>query len=73
MFRIRYLCAVGMAALTAVAFAGAARADDKVTVGFVTHAQGNPFIQQIVDGAQAAADDLGVTLQVAQKSGGDPG
>jgi ABC-type sugar transport system substrate-binding protein len=61
-----------MAAVTAMAFAGAARADDKVTVGFVTHAQGNPFIQQIVDGAQAAADDLGVTLQVAQKSGGDP-
>jgi ABC-type sugar transport system substrate-binding protein len=61
-----------LAALAAVAFAGVVRADDKVTVGFVTHAQGNPFIQQIVDGAQAAADDLGVTLQVAQKSGGDP-
>ncbi len=72
MSRIGYLCAVSMAAFTAVAFAGGARADDKVTVGFVTHAQGNSFIQQIVDGAQAAADDLGVTLQVAQKSGGDP-
>ncbi len=43
-----------------------------ITIGFVTHAQGNPFIQQIVDGAQAAADDLGVTLQVAQHAGGDP-
>ena len=49
-----------------------ARADDAISVGFVTHAQGNPFIQQIVDGAQAAADDLGAKLTVAQKSGGDP-
>ena len=63
-----------VAVAAAVALAGAApaaRADD-VTVGFVTHAQGNPFIQQIVDGAQAAANDLGVKLEVAQKSGGDP-
>jgi ribose transport system substrate-binding protein len=43
-----------------------------ITLGFVTHAQGNPFIQQIVDGAQAAADDLGVTLNVAQNPGGQP-
>jgi ABC-type sugar transport system substrate-binding protein len=61
---------VAIAALLALA-AGTARAED-VTVGFVTHAQGNPFIQQIIDGAQAAADDFGVKLTVAQKSGGDP-
>lgn len=61
----------GVAAALALAVMPA-RADDKVTVGFVTHAQGNPFIQQIVDGAQAAANDLGATLSVAQKSGGDP-
>jgi len=54
------------------AFAAPAMAQDDISVGFVTHAQGNPFIQQIVDGAQAAADDLGVELVVSQESGGDP-
>ena len=48
------------------------RADDKITIGFVTHSQGDPFIQQIIDGAQAAADDAGVTLKVAQQSGSAP-
>jgi len=72
MNRIGYLCSVSMAALALLATATAARADDQITVGFVTHAQGNPFIQQIVDGAQAAADDLGAKLSVAQKGGGDP-
>jgi len=61
----------GAAAIVSTAVSPA-KADDKIGVGFVTHAQGNPFIQQIVDGAQAAANDLGVSLQVAQKSGGDP-
>ncbi|MDQ6433240.1 sugar ABC transporter substrate-binding protein [Mesorhizobium sp. LHD-90] len=42
------------------------------TIGFVTHAQGDPFVQQIIDGAQAAAKDLGVTLTVAQQAGGAP-
>ena len=42
------------------------------TVGFVTHSQGDPFIQQIIDGAQAAAKDLGVTLNVAQQQGSAP-
>ena len=40
------------------ALASAARADDKITIGFVTHSQGDPFIQQIIDGAQAAAERL---------------
>jgi ABC-type sugar transport system substrate-binding protein len=48
-----------------------ARADD-ITVGFVAHAQGDPFVQQIQDGAQAAAKDLGVKLVVAQQPGGAP-
>src|SRR5215216_2000508 len=51
---------------------GSAVAQDPMKIGFVTHAQGNPFIQQIVDGAEAAAKDLGVTLVVSQESGGDP-
>jgi len=72
MSRIKSVCAVA----AAVALAGAipaARADDQISVGFVIHVQGNPFIQQIVDGAQAAAADLGIKLQVAAPSvGGDP-
>ncbi len=35
-----------------------------IKLGFVTHVLGNPFIQQIVDGAEAAATDLNVELQV---------
>ena len=48
-----------------------AKADD-ITIGFVTHAQGNPFVEQIVDGAKAAAEDLGVTLKVQESPGGSP-
>ena len=43
-----------------------------MTIGFVTHAQGNPFVEQIVDGAKAAAADLGVTLKVQESPGGSP-
>ena len=49
-----------------------AQAEDKITVGFVTHSQGDPFTQQIIDGAQAAANDLGVNLKVAQQQGAAP-
>ena len=44
----------------------------EITIGFVAHAQGDPFVQQIQDGAQAAANDLGVTLVAAQQAGGAP-
>jgi ABC-type sugar transport system substrate-binding protein len=44
--------------------------DEPVRIGFVTHVLGNPFIQQIVDGAQFAATDLDVDLQVAGPEGG---
>src|SRR5215467_3065596 len=57
-------------AVGALAFAASARADDPIKIGIVAHAQGNPFIQQIVDGAQAAAADYGATLTVSQPSGG---
>ena len=56
----------------ALAVGAPAAADEPITIGFVTHSQGDPFIQQIIDGAQAAADDLGVTLKVAQQSGSAP-
>jgi ABC-type sugar transport system substrate-binding protein len=51
--------------------ASAAEAED-ITIGFVAHAQGDPFVQQIQDGAQAAANDLGVKLVTAQQAGGAP-
>lgn len=63
-----------MLAASAAAFAlglSAASAQD-ITIGFVAHAQGDPFVQQIQDGAQAAANDLGVKLVVAQQAGGAP-
>lgn len=61
-------------ALGAIAVAvgvSGAQAED-ITIGFVAHAQGDPFVQQIQDGAQQAASDLGVKLVVAQQPGGAP-
>ena len=43
----------------------------RIKIGFVTHVLGNPFIQQIIDGANAAAADLNVDLQVTGPEGGD--
>jgi ABC-type sugar transport system substrate-binding protein len=43
----------------------------RIKLGFVTHVIGNPFIQQIIDGANAAAADLNVDLQVTGPEGGD--
>ena len=43
----------------------------RIKIGFVTHVLGNPFIQQIIDGANAAAADLNVELQVTGPEGGD--
>lgn len=42
-----------------------------VKLGFVTHVVGDPFIQQIIDGAKAAAKDLNVDLKVTGPEGGD--
>ncbi len=58
--------------VTVGAAAHAASAQEKITIGFVTHSQGDPFIQQIIDGAQAAANDSGVMLKVAQQAGSAP-
>jgi ABC-type sugar transport system substrate-binding protein len=44
---------------------------ESIKLGFVTHVLGNPFIQQIIDGANAAAEDLNVELQVTGPEGGD--
>ncbi len=45
--------------------------DDQITIGFAVHVKGNPFVQQIIDGAQAAAKDLGVTLNVGGPEDGN--
>jgi ABC-type sugar transport system substrate-binding protein len=57
-------------ALAAGMHAPVVKAADSITIGFVTHAKGNPFVEQIVDGAKAAAADLGVTLNVQEQDGG---
>ncbi len=49
----------------------ASAAPEAIKIGFVTHVLGNPFIQQIIDGANAAAADLNVELQVTGPEGGD--
>jgi ABC-type sugar transport system substrate-binding protein len=69
--RGHYSLAVSAAAVALSFTSLAARADD-ITIGFVTHAQGNPFVEQIVDGAKAAAADLRVTLKVQESPGGSP-
>jgi ribose transport system substrate-binding protein len=43
----------------------------KLTFGIVVHVLGNPFIQQIIDGAMAAGRDLGVTVRAAGPNNGD--
>jgi ABC-type sugar transport system substrate-binding protein len=61
-------------ASSAPASSAPASADPNATpikLGFVTHVIGNPFIQQIIDGANAAAADLNVDLQVTGPEGGD--
>ncbi len=44
---------------------------ERIKLGFVTHVVGDPFIEQIIDAAKAAAADLNVDLQVTGPEGGD--
>jgi ribose transport system substrate-binding protein len=46
-------------------------AQKKLTFGFVVHVIGNPFIQQIIDGAKAAGRDLGVTIKTGGSTTGN--
>ncbi len=46
-------------------------ANEDITIGFVVHVIGNPFIQQIIDGAEMAAADLGVTIKVVGPAGAE--
>lgn len=45
--------------------------EPSLKIGFVTHVIGNPFIQQIIDAAEFAAEDLGVDIEVTGPAGGD--
>ncbi len=56
---------------TAPAEEETAAAEDPITIGFVTHVVGNPFIEQIIDAAEQAASDLGVEIQVTGPAGAD--
>lgn len=58
-------------ASASAAVSEAPSAPASIKLGFVTHVVGNPFIQQIIDGANAAAKDLNVELQVTGPEGGD--
>ena len=66
----RLTIAAALGALAITLSNSAAFAAD--TYAFVTHSQGDPFIQQILDGALQAAKDLGVTVNVAQQAGSAP-
>src|SRR5260370_30146558 len=44
----------------------------QLTVGFVTHVIGNPFVQSIASAAKYAGKDLGVTVKVTWPAGFDP-
>jgi ABC-type sugar transport system substrate-binding protein len=63
--------AAGTSAPADTAAVGASTPDDDLTIGFVTHVVGNPFIQQIIDAAEFAAEDLGVAIEVTGPAGGD--
>lgn len=57
---------------TVVTAASPAPPASGLKLGFVTHALGNPFIQQIIDAATMAANEAGASLQVvgdAQSNG----
>jgi ABC-type sugar transport system substrate-binding protein len=58
-------------ATTAAAESPSPTPPERVKIGFVTHVIGNPFIQQIIDGAKFAAEDLNVDLQVTGPEGGE--
>lgn len=59
-------------ALTASGVANPAQAaPKKLTIGFVVHVIGNPFINQIIDAAKMAAKDLNVNIKVTGPAGAE--
>ncbi|MBA2298300.1 MAG: substrate-binding domain-containing protein, partial [Actinobacteria bacterium] len=49
-----------------------AQTQKKLTIGFVTHFVGNPFIKQVAQAARDAGKDLGVTVKITGTPGFDP-
>ena len=67
------VAALSFAAMTAPATARESRGTDKkLTIGFVTHFVGNPFIKQVLQAAKDAGKDLGVNVKVTGTAGFDP-
>src|SRR5688572_8586252 len=64
------LAVASVAGPAAIAQSPSAGTGEYIKLGFVTHVLGNPFIQQIVDGAEQAAEELGVDLTVTGPEGG---
>ena len=48
------------------------RSRRRLTIGFVTHFVGNPFIKQVAQAARDAGKDLGVNVKVTGTAGFDP-
>lgn len=70
--RYRVFALLMVVALLVGAFAPATLAQDApLKLGFVVHVIGNPFIQQIVEGAKAAAADLNIELTADGPEGFD--
>ena len=73
---------IAIAAVCIVAFGAAAAsarptqaqkpAAKKLTIGFVTHFVGNPFIKQVEQAARDAGKDLGVNVKIEGTAGFDP-
>jgi ABC-type sugar transport system substrate-binding protein len=68
------VCAAAAAVAASVHSSPAANAapQKKLTVGFVTHFVGNPFIKQVEQAARDAGKDLGVNVKVEGTAGFDP-
>jgi len=60
-----------MAITTGSAISPAQAKGKKLTIGFVVHVVGNPFIQQIIDAAKMAAKDLDVNIKVTGPAGAE--
>ena len=70
--RVGALALAATMAITAGGVTSPAQAKEKkLTIGFVVHVVGNPFIQQIIDAAKMAAKDLGVTIKVTGPAGAE--
>jgi len=63
-------CASQSPSASASAGNGGSASGARVKIGFVVHVLGDPFIQQIIDGAKAAAADENVDLQVTGPTDG---